>query len=103
MSDEAESVDDLSYEWEEEGRLVRRELARRVLSRGSWPTVMYLYQELDTATDAWRPAKVAIVRYQSRQGRLRRHAAIALDGTKAREMVEAIGGWLERMGESEEE
>jgi hypothetical protein len=94
VSDEPQSVDDLSYDWEEDGRQVRRELDRRVLSRGGWPTVMYLYQELDPATDAWRPAKVALVRYQSRRGMLRKHASITLGEARSLELASALETWF---------
>ena len=94
MDGDAQSIDDISFDWEEDGRQVRRELDRRVLSRGGWPTVMYLYQELDLQTDAWRPAKVALVRYQSKRGMLRKHASITLGEVKSLELAAALEQWF---------
>ena len=58
----AETIDELTYDYEEDGRLVRKELAREVLSKGAWSTIMFLFQELDRQKDEWRPPKCAIVR-----------------------------------------
>jgi hypothetical protein len=89
-----DDIDDVSFEAEADGRLVRRQLARQVLSRGSWPTAMYLYQELDPRTDAWKPAKVALVRFQSKRGQLRKHASITLGAAQAREVAARLTAWL---------
>jgi hypothetical protein len=89
-----DDIDDVSFEAEADGRLVRRQLARQVLSRGSWPTALYLYQELDPRTDEWRPAKVALVRFQSKRGQLRKHASITLGAAQARAAAAQLTAWL---------
>jgi hypothetical protein len=95
--DSFDDIDDVSFEVEADGRLVRRQLARQVLSRGSWPTALYLYQELDPRTEAWRPAKVALVRFQSKRGQLRKHASITLGAAQAREVAARLTEWLADM------
>ena len=57
----AETIDEITYDYEEDGRLVRRQLDKNVLSKGAWSTIMFLYQELDRAKDEWRAPKIATV------------------------------------------
>ena len=57
-----ESLDELTYDYEDEGVLVRKQIDRAVLTKGSWATVMFLFQELDRAKGKFRAPKMAIVR-----------------------------------------
>jgi hypothetical protein len=92
----AESIDEISYDYEEDGRLVRKELDRKVLSKGAWSTLMFLYQELDKKTEDWRPPKVAIVRYKKFNGMYRKQSGFNISSEKqARAIVEAIEGWFD--------
>ena len=56
----AETLEELTYDYEDEGTLVRKELDRAVLSKGSWATIMFLFQELDRAKGKFRAPKRAI-------------------------------------------
>ena len=90
----AETLDELSYDYEEDGVLVRKELERHVLSKGSWATVMFLYQELDKKTEAWRAPKVSIVRYKKWNGQYRKQSGFNISSEKqARQIVDAIEKW----------
>ncbi len=90
----AENLDELSYDYEEDGVLVRKELERHVLSKGSWATVMFLYQELDKKTETWRAPKVSIVRYKKWNGQYRKQSGFNISSEKqARQIVEAIEKW----------
>ena len=50
----AETLDELTYDYEDEGVLVRKEIDRAVLTKGSWATVMFLFQELDRQKNRFR-------------------------------------------------
>ncbi len=90
----AETLEELSYDYEEDGVLVRKELERHVLSKGAWATVMFLYQELDKKTEAWRAPKVSIVRYKKWNGQYRKQSGFNISSEKqARQIVEAIEKW----------
>ncbi|MEW6750707.1 MAG: hypothetical protein AB1505_06985 [Candidatus Latescibacterota bacterium] len=64
----AETVDELTIHYEEDGRVLRREVAKEVLSKGSWTTIMFLYQDLDRKTGEYGPPRISIRRYQKREG-----------------------------------
>ena len=90
----AETLDDLSYDYEEDGVLVRKELERHVLSKGSWATVMFLYQELDKKTETWRAPKVAIVRYKKFNGQYRKQSGFNISSEKqARQIMASLEKW----------
>ncbi|HPQ80648.1 MAG TPA: hypothetical protein PLZ86_02880 [bacterium] len=64
----AGTIDELTINWTDESDGVQKvkELKKEVLTRGSWATLMYLYQELDPKKKDWGPAKIRIQRYQKR-------------------------------------
>ena len=64
----AESIEELTIHYEEDGRVLRKEIGKEVLSKGSWATIMYLYQDLDRKTEEYGHQKVSIRRYQKREG-----------------------------------
>jgi hypothetical protein len=93
----AETLEELSYDYEEDGRLVRKELQREVLSRGAWATMMFLYQELDRQTEQYRDPKIAIVRFKKWSGSYRKQSSFNISNEKqARQIVEVIERWFPR-------
>ena len=95
----AETIDELSYDYEDEGRLVRREVDREVLSKGAWSTIMFKFQELDRKTDEWRAAKIAIVRYKKSGGVYRKQSSFNISSEKqARAIVSTIDKWFPEGG-----
>jgi hypothetical protein len=90
----AETIDEITYDYEEEGKLVRKEIEREVLSKGAWSTIMFLYKELDRKTDEWRPPKVAIVRYKKWNGVYRKQSSFNISSEKqARQIMAAMERW----------
>jgi hypothetical protein len=91
----AETLEEITYDYEEDGRLVRKEVAREVLSKGAWSTIMFLYQELDRKTEEWRPPKIAIVRYKKWNGTYRKQSSFNISSEKqAQQIIAAIQSWF---------
>jgi hypothetical protein len=90
----AETIEEVSYNYEDEGKLVRKEMKKEVLTKGAWATVMFLYQELDRKTEAWGPPKVSIVRFKKSGGVYRKQSSFNISSEKqARQIVEVIEKW----------
>ena len=90
----AETLDEISYDYEEDGKLVRKEVAREVLTKGGWATMMFLFQELDKKTEDWRPPKVAIVRYKKWNGNYRKQSGFNISSEKqARQIIASLENW----------
>jgi hypothetical protein len=90
----AETLDELSYDYEEEGVLVRKELDRVVLTKGGWATMMFLFQELDRKSSKFRAPKMAIVRFKKSRGVYRKQSSFNISSEKqARQIAEVFERW----------
>ena len=95
----AETIEEVSYNYEDEGKLVRKEIKKEILTKGAWATVMFLYQELDRKTEAWGPPKVSIVRFKKSGGVYRKQSSFNISSEKqARQIVEVIEKWYSEVG-----
>ena len=94
----AETLEELTYNYEDGGQLVRKELDKTVLTKGSWATVMFLYQELDKASGNFRAPKIAIVRFKKFRGAYRKQSSFNVSSEKqARQITEVFEKWYPRM------
>jgi hypothetical protein len=95
----AETLEELTYNYEDEGRLVRKELDKVVLTKGSWATIMFLYQELDKTSGQFRAPKIAIVRFKKWKGSYRKQSSFNVSSEKqARQITEIFEKWYSKMG-----
>ena len=96
----AETLEDLTYDYEDEGVLVRKQLDRAILTKGTWATVMFLFQELDRATGKFRPPKMAIVRFKKAKGSYRKQSSFNISNEKqARQVTEVFERWYPKITE----
>jgi hypothetical protein len=94
----AETLDEVTYDYEEDGTLVRKEIERVVLTQGAWPTMMVLFQELDRKTGKFRSPKIAIVKFQKSRGGYRRLSSFNItDEEQARRMMTVLEDWCPRL------
>ena len=97
----AETIEEVSYNYEDEGKLVRRTLKKEVLTRGAWSTIMFLYEELDRKSGKFNPPKMAVVRFKKWQGTYRKQSSFAISSeNQARQIVGVIDGWLPEMAKA---
>jgi len=94
----AETLDELTYDYEDEGVLVRKQLDKIVLTKGSWATLMFLYQELDKASGTFRAPKIAIVRFKKFKGAYRKQSSFNVSSEKqARQITSVFEQWYPKM------
>lgn len=92
----AESVDELSVNYEENGVLLCKELDRQVLSRGAWATVMFLYRDLNRQSGEYGPEKVTIRRFQKRDGTYIPRSKFNISSLQqGRKIAAALQGWID--------
>ena len=97
----AETIDDITYDYEDEGKLVRKQLKKEVLTRGAWSTIMFLYEELDRKKGTFNAPKMAVVRFKKWQGTYRKQSSFAISTEKqAKQIVDVIGSWLPDMADA---
>lgn len=90
-------LDEVAYDLEIDGELVRRQLHRQVWEQRGWATVAIVYQERDRGGD-WKPARLALIRLQKVRECWKKHALITLDGEAARELAASIDSWRTDLG-----
>ncbi len=92
----AETVDELTINFTDpEGKLLVKELEKHVLTRGSWATLLFRYQELDKATETYGEPKASIRRYQKRDGEYRRQSHFNISSAKqALEIAKILETWF---------
>jgi hypothetical protein len=94
----AETLEELTYNYEEDGTLVRKELDRAVLTKGGWATMMFLFQELDRKSGQFRAPKMAIVRFKKWKGMYRKQSSFNISNEKqARQIAEVFESWYPKM------
>lgn len=91
----AETIDDLTVTYVEGDIETTKELDKVVLSKGSWTTVLYHYQDWDRAKEAYGPERFTIRRYQKRNGEYRQQSKFNISSrAQAQSIVDALQGWL---------
>ena len=60
----ADNVEDLTVDYEEDGKLVSRQLDKEILTKGAWSTIIFRYQDWDRKKEEYGPDKYSIRRYQ---------------------------------------
>jgi len=96
-------LDELTYDHEDEGVLVRKQLERVVLTGRAWATVLFFYEELDPATRTFRAPKIAVVRFKKWRGGYRKQSSFTVaTQAQARRLADVFGAWSQKMGDDDE-
>jgi len=91
----AETVDDLSIEYSEDGQVLVKQLDKKVLTKGAWSTIMYRYQDWDKRKEEYGKDKYTIRRYQKRNGEYFQKSKFNISSAdQARGIIEALQDWI---------
>jgi hypothetical protein len=90
-----EKVEDLTVSYTEDGIETSKELGKVILSKGSWTTIVFRYQEWDKTKETYGPDKYTIRRYQKRAGEYRQQSKFNISSrAQAEGLIAALQGWL---------
>jgi hypothetical protein len=90
-----EKVEDLTVSYTEDGIETTKELGKVILSKGSWTTIVFRYQEWDKTKEAYSPDKYTIRRYQKRGGEYRQQSKFNISSrAQALGLIDALQGWM---------
>ena len=96
----SDTLEELTYDYEEDGTLVRKQIDRVVLAEGGWATLMFLFQELDPKSGRFRAPKMAIVRFKKSRGGYRKHSSFNISNEKqARQIAAVLERWCPKIAE----
>lgn len=91
----AENIDDLTIDYEEDGILIVKELDKAVLTKGSWSTVVYRYQEWDRKKEEYSKEKYTIRRYRKMSGSYRQQGKFNISSAaQAQKLIDILTNWV---------
>ena len=91
----AETVDDLSIEYSEDGVVLVKQLDKKVLTKGAWSTIMYRFQDWNKAKEEYGKDKYTIRRYQKRNGEYMQKSKFNISSAdQARGIIAALEDWI---------
>ncbi len=91
----AETVDELTIRYEEDGIETVKELDKKVLTKGAWSTIIYRYQDWNRAKSEYGPDKYSIRRYQKRNGEYQYKSKFNISSKdQAEKIIEALQDWI---------
>jgi hypothetical protein len=91
----AESIDDLTVDYTEDGVQTVKELDKEVLTKGAWSTIMFRFQNLDRKTGEYGPDKYAIRRYQKRNNEYMLKSKFNISSIdQAQKIIDILKGWI---------
>lgn len=92
----AETIDELTISYTEDGIETTKELDKVVLSKGAWSTILYRYQDWDRAKEEYGKDKYTIRRYQKRNGEYQQKSKFNISSSdQAKAIIEALQKWIE--------
>tara|TARA_R110000868_G_scaffold8205_3_gene42495 strand:+ start:90633 stop:90923 length:291 start_codon:yes stop_codon:yes gene_type:complete len=91
----AETVDELTITYTEDGIDTVKELDKVVLTKGAWSTIMYKFQDWNRTKEEYGPPKFSIRRYQKRNGQYQAKSKFNISSVdQAEKIIEALQTWI---------
>ncbi|WP_028580419.1 hypothetical protein [Desulfogranum japonicum] len=92
----AETPDEITLNYEEEGTLIVKEVDKVILSKGAWTTILFRYQDLNKTSGEYGPDKYSIRRYQKRNGQYLPKSKFNISSAaQAKKIIEALQEWID--------
>lgn len=84
----------VAFNDEESGEVVIKELDKVILSKGAWPTIMFLYQDRDQKTGEFTEPKVSLRKYRKMQGLFKPQGKFKITGkAQAEAIIDVLKKW----------
>ena len=91
----AETVDEITLNYEEDGQLIVKELDKEILTRGAWTTIVFRYQQWDKKTDAFGKDLYTIRRYRKVRGNYMPQSKFNISNKEqAAKIIAALQKWI---------
>lgn len=91
----AETIDDITINYEEDGILLVKELDKEVLSKGAWTTILFRYQQWDKSKEEYGKEMYTIRRYRKMNNQYNQQSKFNISSTKqAQKIIDILQGWI---------
>lgn len=93
----ASTIDEITIDYfEENGQQIIKQLDKKVLSKGAWTTIMFLFTEWDRKKEVWGAPKARIDRFQKKNGEYRSQSKFKFSSAKqAKQIIDVFQEWLD--------
>ena len=97
----AETIGKITVNYEEDGLLKVKELAKEVLTRGAWTTILFKFQDWDAKNNVYGPIKYTIRRYQKKNDMYRQQSKFNISNNKQADQICAVlQKWIKESSDS---
>lgn len=91
----AENVEDITINFEENGVQLIKQLDKKILTKGAWSTIIFKYEQWETAKNVYSNERYTIRRYRKVKGEYRQQAKFNISSKdQANQIIEALQGWI---------
>ena len=96
----ASDVNDLTVEYEEDGRVIVKELDKIILSKGAWATIIYRYKQWDNRKEDYGQDLYTIRRYRKLSGKYSQQSKFNISSKdQAKKIIDALQKWTDEPAE----
>ena len=89
------TIEELTINYEEDGIEVVKELDKAVLTKGTWATLVFRYQQWEPAKEAYSADKYTIRRYRKMNGEYRAQSKFNVSGKEqAQKLIDILQEWI---------
>jgi hypothetical protein len=91
----AETIDELTIDYHEGDTLTVKQLAKEVLTKGAWTTILFKYQDWDNKLQQYGPIKYTIRRYQKRNNEYKAKSKFNISSIdQAKKIITILQTWI---------
>ncbi len=91
----AETIDEITIDYEEDGIKLVKEINKEVLSKGAWTTIMFRYKQWNKATEDYSEDKYTIRRYRKLHGSYSAQSKFNISSAKqGQKIVDTLQTWI---------
>ena len=91
----AETIDELTITYEEDGIETVKELDKEILTKGAWSTIIFRYQDWNRSKEEYGADKYSIRRYQKRNGQYQQKSKFNISSKdQAEKIIGALEKWI---------
>jgi len=94
-----EKVEDITINYEKDGKQLVKELKKEIMSKGVWTTILFLYQTVNATTGEYSEPKICIRRYKKVKGFYQMQSKFSFSSDQqAKQVASIITKWVALYG-----
>ena len=88
------TVEELTVNYEEDGKQIVKELDKEILTKGAWATIIFRFVQWDGKLGDYGPERYVIRRYKKIGGEYRSQSKFTISSVdQARKLIDVLSRW----------